>query len=180
MHSRQTGALHVHRWSQAEVTYFVTCCTEGRRAGLVEPRVARTLTELVGAADACGDATTLGFTVMPDHIHWLFVLGPRLALGRLVARFKAQSREALAEAGLRWQRDFFEHRLRSEERVEAYGRYIFLNPYRAGLAAAGRCWPHWRCLHPELFRFMSLLLPDGSPPREWLNEAVPEGMATGE
>ncbi len=180
MHPRQTGALHRHRWSHPEVTYFVTCCTEGRRAGLSATGVARPLCEIIGAADVCADVVTHAFTIMPDHLHWLFTLGERLALGRVVARFKAQSRGVLAVADLRWQRDFFEHRLRGDERMEAYGQYVFLNPYRAGLISAGQCWPHWGCPRPDLFRFTALLNPDGSPPRKWVDEPVPTGLAIGE
>jgi len=133
----------------------------------------------VAASDARGDTQTLAATVMPDHTHWLFQLGGRLTFGRVVARLKTETRSVLAEGGLAWQRDFFEHRLRAEERVEDYGRYIFLNPYRARLRA-GAGWPGWLCVRPERFRSLELLNEDGSPPRAWIEEEVPESLAVGE
>jgi putative transposase len=133
MPSRRTSALHAHRWSQPDTTYFVTCCTQDRRPGLNNPVVAAVLRTLVMNLDSSHDSSTVAFTVMPDHVHWLFTLGSRLSLGRMIARWKVQSRDALAGAGLVWQRDFYEHSLRAAESLEEYGLYVFLNPYRAGL-----------------------------------------------
>ena len=117
---------------------------------------------------------------MPDHIHWLFGLGCRLTLGRVMARMKAQSRETLASIGLVWQRDFFEHRLRAEESAEDYARYVFLNPYRAGTVAIAEIWRGWWCPRPELLRFMLHLNQNGSPPTKWIGEPVSAALAVGE
>ena len=180
MPSRRTSALHAHRWSQPGTTYFVTCCTQNRRSGLTNPVVAGVLRTLVVNLDSSHDTATIAFTVMPDHMHWLFALGPRLSLGRVIARWKVQSRSALAGAGLVWQRDFFEHSLRSEESPEEYGLYVFLNPYRAGLLPAMAQWPHWYVPHLEALGFIGQLNPDGTPPREWIANRIPEGLAVGE
>lgn len=115
-----------------------------------------------------GDTTTIAFTVMPDHVHWLFQLGARLSLGRVIGRFKAETRASLAGAGLRWQRDYFERRLRPDESSEDFGRYIFLNPYRADLLRLESTWPGWSCPDVERMEFLSQLNPDGSVPREWI------------
>jgi len=44
--------------------------------------------------------------------------------------------------GVRWQRDFFDHRLRSWESAEEKGAYIRANPVRAGLVEEGGAWPY--------------------------------------
>ena len=41
-----------------------------------------------------------------------------------------------------WQRDFFDHRLRNEENVEAKAFYIRNNPVRAGLIKQSEDWPY--------------------------------------
>jgi hypothetical protein len=138
------------------------------------------LRTLVVNLDSSHDTATIAFTVMPDHMHWLFALGPRLSLGRVIARWKVQSRSALAGAGLVWQRDFYEHSLRSGEMPEEYGLYVFLNPSRAGLLPAKILWPHWYAPHPEALGFIGQLNPDGTPPREWIADRIPEGLAVGE
>lgn len=113
---------------------------------------------------------------MPEHVHWLLALGSRLQLGRVIARLKAHTRDLLAGAGLVWQRDYFEHRLRSEDSTEDYARYVFLNPYRAGLIDAHSSWKGWWCPAPELFRFTALLNVHGGPPAEWITESVPQTL----
>ncbi|MEI6862744.1 MAG: transposase [Verrucomicrobiota bacterium] len=159
--------------------YFVTCCTQKRRGSLTAIETSMLIRSAAVASDALGDTETYAFTVMPDHVHWLFQLGGRLSLGRLVARFKVQTGPVLDIGRLAWQRDFYEHRLRAEESSEAYGRYIFLNPYRAGLLHDAT-WPGWFCARPEIFGFLALLNEDGSPPRAWIGEAIPQGLAIGE
>jgi REP element-mobilizing transposase RayT len=42
--------------------------------------------------------------------------------------------------GIRWQRDFFEHRLRSEESFREKADYVLANPVRAGLVECEEDW----------------------------------------
>jgi hypothetical protein len=42
-----------------------------------------------------------------------------------------------------WQRDFFEHRLRSHQHVDAKRAYLRQNPVRAGLVAHPDDWPYF-------------------------------------
>jgi putative transposase len=179
---RGTSELHGYRWSAPETRYFVTACTRERRRGLEVRLVADTIIKSLANSESLKDTATLALCIMPGHIHWLFVLGRRLSLGRVVARLKAESRGTLASAGLAWQRDFFEHRLRADESVEDYGRYVFLNPYRAGLLAPNAAWAGWWCPRPEQLGFLARLNPDGSVPREWLGAAEwfhADGIQTG-
>ena len=107
-------------------------------------------------------------TIMPDHIHALLVLGPRLQLGRVIAKFKAQTRASLATNGCAWQRDFFEHHVRPDEHPDPFARYIFLNPYRAGLIERRAVWPHTYLPPAVGFDFLALLEDGRYPPQEWL------------
>jgi putative transposase len=165
---RKTGELHHHRWSAPEIRYFVTVCISDHRSGLMTPGLRDLILESVQRSDSRQDTATFAFAIMPDHVHRLFRLGTRLSLGRVVGRFKVESRIGLAEAGLCWQRDFFEHRLRAEESVEKYGRYIFLNPYRAGLLKLNAIWLGWLCPNPAQFEFLARLNRDGFIPQEWI------------
>ncbi|HWA26057.1 MAG TPA: transposase [Lacunisphaera sp.] len=177
---RRTGQLHGHRLSVPQTTYFVTCCTFGRRTGLSREPVAPQLRSQVIDCDAAQDTATLGFTIMPDHLHWVFRLEHRLSLGRIVARLKARTNAGLAAAGLEWQRDFFEHRLEPREDLEAYALYVYLNPYRARLVSADGTWPWWWTAAPGLLRFPVHLNSNGSPPAKWIGEPVPAWVCHGE
>lgn len=49
------------------------------------------------------------------------------------------------QLGIRWQRDFFDHRLRREESAREKEDYIWNNPVRAGLVKRKEDWPYvWR------------------------------------
>jgi REP element-mobilizing transposase RayT len=123
----------------------------------------------------------LAATIMPDHVHLLFVLGSKLSLGQVMAKMKTQARDS-GRSGWHWQDDGFEHRLRPEETAEDYAFYIFMNPYRAGLLTIEQSWPWWCCPSPTLFRFASDLSAKGTPPAAWLDhvEVTARRLVTGE
>jgi hypothetical protein len=73
----------------------------------------------------------------------------------------------LLNIGVRWQGNFYEHRLRPDEPVEMVVRYIFLNPWRAGLAAGGSAYP-WFWLGEEEKKWFQPITDDGKPFPEWL------------
>lgn len=180
MPTRRTEELHRLRYSLPSHLYFVTCCSVLRAEGLADHVVAAALTEAVKNSDRNSERVTTAFTVMPDHCHWLFQLGPRLPLDRVVAKFKFYTRLALRRQGLVWQRDYYEHRLRPDEGPEDYALYIFLNPYRAGLLPTGERWPWWWTGCPQALRFILLLDAAGAPPREWSGLPVPASIKHGD
>lgn len=147
---------------------------------LTQPQAYEEIQAFWRACDVAGDTTTLAATVMPDHVHWLFTLGRRLSLGRVLAKFKSKATSVLADSDAEWQRDFFEHRLRDHESTEAYGFYVFMNPYRARLVDLTRGWPGWFCPDVTAFRFGSALLGGRLPPREWLELPEDESLNVGE
>ena len=104
---------------------------------------------------------------MPDHIHLLVRLGERVELAEVVRRCKGPLTPLLRAQGLGWQAGFHDHRLRPEEEVLPVFLYIFLNPYRAGLAQAGECWPGYRCC-AEDWAWFAALTESGNPFPEWL------------
>ena len=46
--------------------------------------------------------------------------------------------------GIKWQRDFFDHRIRSWESAQEKATYIRMNPVRAGLVTNPKDWPYQR------------------------------------
>ena len=77
------------------------------------------------------------FLLMPDHLHLLASFsrfsGPRVVL----PKWKRWTARAL---GIRWQRDFFEHRLRTTQEYHEKARYIRQNPVRKGLVTKPEAW----------------------------------------
>ena len=84
-----------------------------------------------------GNADTLSYVVMPDHVHWLMQLTGRKNLSITVGNVKAISAKKtnilLGRTGPIWQTGFHDRAIRKEEDLPAVARYIVANPIRAGL-----------------------------------------------
>src|SRR6478736_6483848 len=138
--ARKTARLRFGRLSVPGAHYFVTFCTKDRIPALGEPGHAMALVETLRSMHAAQDIGLVAATIMPDHVHLLFTLGENLRVGQVIGKIKTLARRQPNE-GWRWQNECFEHRLRPEDSVEDYGFYIFMNPYRAGLARLDERWP---------------------------------------
>lgn len=75
--------------------------------------------------------------LMPDHLHALIAIDGESSLSEITSNFK---RVTSRFAGVRWQRNFFDHRLRHDESLEEKARYIANNPIRAGLMQKSEKW----------------------------------------
>ena len=60
---------------------------------------------------------------------------------RVMADFKTWVAKS---AEVKWQRDFFEHRMRGMESAAEKANYIRNNPVRAGLVSRPEDWPYQR------------------------------------
>lgn len=138
------AALRRGRVSVAGARYFLTLCTRDRRTELVREVVGGAVLREVMTMEGESLWRVMALTVMPDHLHMLVELGERLTLSKAVSRLKAKTAADLRRVDVVWERGFFDHRLRRDDKVEAIVRYIALNPVRAGLVsecdAAGWRW----------------------------------------
>jgi putative transposase len=137
---RKTARLRWGRITAAGADYFATLCTHARAPILTNDTIAIRLLDALRQMHREVDIHLLAATIMPDHVHLLFTLGERLSYGRVIAKFKTLGRDQ-GRADWRWQKDGFEHQLRPHEKMEDYGFYVFMNPYRAGLIATCERWP---------------------------------------
>jgi len=130
---RLTERLHLGRISAAGSAYFVTFVTTARTPWLAAPPTADAMLTALQAWHAERDGVILAASVMPDHVHVLFVLGARLDVGRCVSRWKTVGRRGSGYAG-EWQRDFWEHRVRDDDSWGGLWALYFFEPVsrRAG------------------------------------------------
>jgi putative transposase len=77
--------------------------------------------------------------LMPDHLHALIGVDGQTSLSQLIRDYK---RITAKIAGIRWQRNFFDHRLRHDESLAEKFAYICQNPVRAGLVRNEHDWPY--------------------------------------
>ncbi len=95
--------------------------------------------EAVAAYESCGRWYVRLMVLMPDHLHALLAVPAVEALPQVIGSWK---RYLAKTAAIEWQRDFFDHRLRTGENLEEKSAYIRQNPVRAGLVARPEDWPY--------------------------------------
>jgi REP element-mobilizing transposase RayT len=147
--------------------YFLTYCTHERKPGLTEPAtLAEVLTEMrQGETDGVWHLRTA--VVMPDHIHLVVVLGESANLASAIRLFKGRLTPRLRLGGLRWQKAYFDHRMRPQEDPLPVFLSIFLNPYRAGLLQQNEQWPGYFCCEED-WAWFGALTNESVPVPEWL------------
>jgi putative transposase len=82
--------------------------------------------------------------LMPDHLHLVVTPCFGYEITGLITSWK---RYLTRTHRLKFQRNFFEHRIRNDENFSAYCEYVRFNPVRAGLVSRAEDWP-W--VYPEL------------------------------
>ena len=129
--------------------YFITSCTESRRRVLANRDTLAVLREEFETAHKRYGWTIGRYVVMPDHLHFFCGQGgaaETVSLSRFVGGFKQWTAKRILRAmGLDaplWQREFFDHLLRTPESYERKWRYVLENPVRAGLVVKSEDWPY--------------------------------------
>jgi len=141
-------ALRRGRVSLPGCAYVVTTVTAGRAPLFGAFAAARVVVRTLAEVAAERATASLAFVVMPDHVHWLLVLGDA-PLEDVVRGFKGRSAWRLGrESGLpspTWQRGYHDRALRADDDLRVVARYVVGNPVRAGLVSCIGDYPHWDC-----------------------------------
>lgn len=131
--------LHLVR---RDKTYFVTWCTAHRT---ILPPAARDIVLSHCVAQHQVSAWLTCVTVMPDHVHMIITPHDDVALARVIQLIKGASARAINLArsctGSVWQRGWFDHILRSGEKLHEKIEYVANNPVEAGLVGSAAEWP---------------------------------------
>ncbi len=150
-------------WVEAPI-YFITTCTSNRTKLLATAEVAAILVDEWRTADPRHGWVVGRYVIMPDHVHFFCTPRPdaktlsefvrlwkqwttkriRSSVAALVKRGSVLSgtepRLTSAATDAIWQREFFDHVLRSNESYEEKWSYVRQNPVRAGLVARADEW----------------------------------------
>lgn len=132
--------------------YFITVCTKDRRKLLATSAVHNVLrTHWDKSLNLYGWAVG-SYVVMPDHVHFFCAdAAGTTTLSRMIGAWKQWSAKELCGL-LRidvpvWQKEFFDHLLRSDESYSEKWNYVRRNPVRAGLVEDAGLWPYTRHIH---------------------------------
>jgi REP element-mobilizing transposase RayT len=135
-----------HIWFRRPI-YFLTVCVADRRHILVQAPAANLLVQSLHDASRIHGWSVGRFVIMPDHVHFFCgALADAKELPVFIRDWKRwTARKAEKLTGIPsplWQREFFDHVLRSRHSHEAKWRYVRENPVRAGLVANAGDWPY--------------------------------------
>jgi putative transposase len=130
----------VPSWIPEGATFFITINSLPRGQNqLATPAVATALMESIATRVERGHWWPRLVLFMPDHLHALMVFPTDQDLPKIVRDWK---RYTARKIGIRWQRDFFDHRIRNERSLEEKWNYVAQNPIRAGLVTSPDDWPY--------------------------------------
>jgi putative transposase len=76
--------------------------------------------------------------LMPDHLHAIIAFSREPGMRTAMKNWK---RFVAHKHKVNWQRDFFDHRLRSDQELQEKSSYIVMNPVRKGLSERAEDWP---------------------------------------
>ncbi|MBI3599544.1 MAG: transposase [Nitrospinae bacterium] len=147
------SALRKGRISIPDMWYSVTSCIQGRRYLLIpdplhpleDTKPAQIIIECIRWLHEQKKWICKGYTVMPNHIHIVFVLGDNQSLSGVMASFGKYTARRINELtndkGSVWQHGFYDHCLRNDESYVRHLRYIYENPVRKGWVQKPEDWP---------------------------------------
>ena len=75
--------------------------------------------------------------LMPDHLHAIIAFPREPDMKTVISNWK---KFVASKFGVKWQRDFFDHRLRDHHELQEKTSYILMNPVRKGLCERAEDW----------------------------------------
>jgi putative transposase len=118
--------------------FFITLCAKNRTTDpLTHGEVPAKLLSSIRHQHDQGKWYVPVAVIMPDHVHLLAIFHEEMV--KSISDWKQWTSKRLE---IEWQRDFFDHRLRSDESRSEKSDYILQNPVRAGLVELWEDWPH--------------------------------------
>ena len=137
---RKTLPHDIPSWVQQGALYYISFNVANRpEKPLIAPLIANALLQGLVDYEHIHRWYIRLAVVMPDHIHMIATFNLREEVKKTVCSWRAYHARKL---GLDWQKDFFEHRLRSENSLEEKSFYIRMNPVRQGLCTVPEQWPY--------------------------------------
>ena len=128
-------------WVKVGSLYHVRIRVDAAQAQpLTEPRLSKDLITAVQRYHQLGHRWCELFLLMPDHLHALFRFPGDPEMSTVVGNWK---RSTARFQHVRWQDNFFDHRIRNKAEAAEKWHYIRLNPTAKLLCAREEDWPHW-------------------------------------
>ena len=125
--------------------YVVTTITHDRRPVFRCAQAVLAVLREIRRCEEEGWLQSTAWVLMPDHLHWMFMLTDTQELGRCMQSMKSRSARAIGQGGPVWQAGYYDHWVRDERDIRHQAEYILANPVRRGLAQQVGEYPHAWC-----------------------------------
>ena len=130
---------HITPDPEGNVFFITIGCAERGTVQLTKDPVWKSLLETLLFRESNGEIHVRLLLAMPDHLHGLFVFSGSKPMKETIRNFKTWMTK---KHQIKWERGFFEHRIRSWESGFQKGEYIRNNPVRAGLVSHRDDWKY--------------------------------------
>jgi len=155
MENRSRKKMHLDRFNYhaGNHVYFVTICTADKMPFLKDSRVAEIIVDELEIRRGKEEIILFCYCIMPDHVHIMISLsqGHNKTLIDWVSFFKRfTARRVKASHGIAplWQKNFYDHVVRSDEALINVVEYIVNNPVRKGMVRDWKEYPYSRMVDP--------------------------------
>lgn len=125
--------------------HVITTVTHGRLPLFRCERVVLAVLREIRRCEEDGWLQSTAWVLMPDHLHWMFMLTGVQGLDRCMQSMKSRSARAIGKGGPVWQAGYYDHWVRDEHDIRHQAEYILANPVRSGLAQHVGEYPHAWC-----------------------------------
>jgi putative transposase len=154
---RKQMHLTNYDYSVSDAPYFLTLCTHEKQAYFQKPQAAQCIADEINyRANTAQEILVFAYCIMPDHLHLLLQFNERYGktLQNWVTAFKRHTTRLLNQleniAPL-WQRNFYDHVVRTDESMKGIAEYIVHNPVRKNMVGD---WQEYRFLQINYDAFM--------------------------
>jgi len=130
---------------QGEVTTAFTLCVADKKSLFQDPAVVNDFVKILITALENSNCLAPVYCFMPDHLHIILTgTEPQADLWKTIVTFKQKTGHWLSRnmPTVRWQKDFYDHIIRTEKTIATQVRYVLDNPVRKGLVSSWQEYPH--------------------------------------
>ena len=129
---------------QGEVSVAVTLCMRNREHVFTEPQLVDIFTGMLSDAAGKAACSVPAYCFMPDH-HHILITGMQQGsdVWKAVVNYKQRTGYWLSVhmPGVEWQKDFYDHVIKTPAELAVRARYILDNPVRKGLVQKWQEYP---------------------------------------
>jgi REP element-mobilizing transposase RayT len=130
----------IPEWVNRDATFFVTICALDRRVNtFCHPELGQIVLDSIRWRNEKKIWYCDIVVLMPDHVHLVLHFADEISMTKAIRDWKSWLAK---QQGIRWQENYFDHRLRGTEGYGEKAEYVLLNPVRAGFVKRPQDWPY--------------------------------------